>query len=484
MLKIDTLFYIGDNYYVKANSGLPTWQVMSICGTDADGNDVSNELSEIILDAGYEMRLSNLPLAVRYSPKTSRKVIDKAMRLVQAGTGNPAFFSDDVAMEIVRRKGADNEEAHDWSIHGCIEPHPGGGHSDGSPVGGYVSLPKIMEVTLHNGVDPVTGLEVGLKTGNPGDFRSMDALVRAFEKQMYRFIDLHTTAMNATMSVQAHYLPCIYSSIFVDDCIRVGKTIQEGGSRHKYINFFLAGCATLADSLAAIDYAVFQEKKLSMDALIHACDTDFANQEPLRQYLINKAPKFGNDLGYVDSQIADIQRKGCEYAQKLADHRGGWFSCGNMSQTHNVALGGMVGATPDGRKAFTFFSDNGSPMNGRDVNGPTAAANSVASMPHASNFGGTLYNIRFDSQTVAGEKGRRIIEGVFTNFCESGGYHIQANVMDDEVLLAAQKNPENYRDLVIRVSGYLAYFTELDRTVQDSIIGRSTHLAGQRSGVI
>lgn len=479
MLKIDTLFYIGDNYYVKANSGLPTWQVMSICGTDENGEDVSNELSEIILDAAYEMRLSNPPLALRYSPKTSRKVIDKAMRLVQAGTGNPAFFSDDVAMEIVRKKGADNKEAHDWSTHGCIEPHPGCGHSDGSPIGGYVSMPKILEVTLHNGVDPVTGLTVGLKTGEPEDFHNIEELTDAFEKQMYHFIDLHTEAMNATMSVQAYYLPCVYSSIFVDDCLEEGRTIQEGGSRHKYINFFLAGCATLADSLAAVDYAVFQEKKLTLKELVQICDADFKDQEPLRQYLINRAPKFGNDIASVDRRIAEIEKKGCEYAQKIPDHRGGWFSCGNMSQTHNVALGSLVGATPDGRKAFTFFSDNGSPMNGRDVNGPTAAANSVAQMPHTSNFGGTLYNIRFDSHAVQGEKGRRILEGVMLNFCENGGYHIQANVVDDEILLAAQKDPENYRDLVVRVSGYLAYFTELDRTVQDSIIGRSIQLAGE-----
>lgn len=478
MLKIDTLFYIGDNYYVKANSGLPTWQVMSICGTDSQGRDVSNELSEIILDAGYEMRLSNPPLAVRYSPVTSKKIIDKAMRLVQAGTGNPAFFSDDVAMEIVRQKGADDAEAHDWSIHGCIEPHPGCGHSDGSPVGGYISMPKILEVTLHNGLDPLTGLEVGLRTGDPETFKTTEELVAAFEQQMYHFIDLHTRAMNATMSVQAQYLPCVYSSVFVDDCLKEGKTIQEGGSRHKYINFFLAGCSTLADSLAAIDFAVFQEKKVSLKELVHICDTDFADQEPLRQYLVNKAPKFGNDIESVDRRIAEIERKGCEYAQKIPDHRGGWFSCGNMSQTHNVALGSLVGATPDGRKAFTFFSDNASPMNGRDIHGPTAAANSVMHMPHTSNFGGTLYNIRFDSHAVEGEKGRKIIEGVFTNFCENGGYHIQANVVDDEVLLAAQKDPENYRDLVVRVSGYLAYFTELDRTVQDSIIGRSVQLAG------
>ncbi len=477
MLKIDTLFYIGDNYYVKANSGLPTWQVMSVCGTDANGEDVSNELSEIILDAGYEMRLSNPPLAVRYSKKTSKKIIDKAMRLVQAGTGNPAFFCDDVAMEIVKKKGANNEEAHDWTTLGCIEPHPGCGKSDGSPIGGYVSMPKILEVTLHNGKDPVTGLTVGIETGDPREFKSIDELTEAFTKQMYHFLDLHTEAMNATMSVQAHYLPCVYSSIFVDDCLETGKTIQEGGSRYKYINFFLAGCATLADSLAAIDFAVFKEQKLSLPELIDICDRDFENEEPMRQYLINKAPKYGNDIADVDERIADIEKKGCEYAQKIPDPRGGWYSCGNMSQTHNVALGSLVGATPDGRKAFTFFSDNGSPMNGRDTNGPTAAANSVSRMAHTSNYGGTLYNIRFDSHAVKGEKGRRIIEGVFTNFCDNGGYHIQANVVDNETLLAAQKDPENYRDLVVRVSGYLAYFTELDRTVQDSIIGRSIQLA-------
>lgn len=478
MLKIDTLFYIGDNYYVKANSGLPTWQVMSICGTDAEGNDVSNELSEIILDAGLEMRLANPPLALRYSPKTPPQIIDKAMHLVQAGTGNPAFFSDDMGIAIVKRKGATEAEAHDWRMLGCMEPHPGLGRSDGAPIGGYMSLPKILEVTLHNGFDPMTKKQVGLETGDPKDFKCVEDVVAAFEKQFLYFCDLHTTALNATMSVQAHYLPCIYCSIFVDDCIERGKTIQEGGSRYCFNNFFFAGAANLADSLAAIDYAVFKEKKLTMEELINACDNNFEGQEPLRQYLINKAPKFGNDIDEVDSRVAEIQVKGCRHSQQIHDCRGGYYSCGNMSQTHNVALGSLVGATPDGRKAYTCLADNASPMNGRDVNGPTAAANSVRHMHVVENHGGTLYNTRFDAKAVEGEKGRRIIEGVFTNFCENGGFHIQANVVDNEVLIAAQKDPENYRDVMVRVAGYLAYFTELDKQVQDSIIGRTVHLSG------
>lgn len=476
MLKIDTLFYIGDNYYVKANSGLPTWQVMSICGTDAQGNDVSNELSELILDAAMALRLSNPPLALRYSPKTDKKIIDKAMKLVQAGTGNPAFFSDDMAIKIVKRKGANEEEAHDWRMLGCMEPHPGLGRSDGAPIGGYVSLPKILEVTLHNGFDPLTKKQVGLKTGDPKDFQSIEELIEAYETQLRRFCDMHTAALNATMSVQANYLPCIYSSIFIDDCIERGKTIQEGGSIYQFNNFFFAGAATLADSLAAIDYAVFQKNKLTLPELIAACDNNFEGQEPLRQYLINKAPKFGNDLDEVDNRVAEIEGNACRYAQNIHDCRGGYYSCGNMSQTHHIALGNMVGATPDGRKAYTFFSDNASPMGGRDTNGPTAATNSVTHMHVEENHGGTLYNIRFDSQSVEGEKGRRIIEGIFSNFCENGGFHIQANVVDNEVLRAAQKDPENYRDIVVRVSGYLAYFTELDRQVQDSVIDRTVHL--------
>ncbi len=477
MLKVDSLFFIADNYYAKANAGLPTWQNMHLGGYTADGEDACNELTDMALDAAYEMHLSNPPFILRYNRKTSEKIVRKACKMIQEGLANPAFFSDDMAMKIVLNKGGTLEEARDWCTTGCVETMPGCGQADGSPIGGYLNMPKILELTLHNGKDPRTGLEVGLKTGDPRTFRSIDEFVAAYQKQLHHFADLHTYAVNATMSVQAYYLPCVYHSIFLDGCIERGKTIQEGGANYLFNSLFMAGPATAADSINAIEYAVFQEHKLTMDELIHLCDTNFEGNEALRQYLINRAPKYGNDIERIDQRLADIIEDLAHYYQNIRDCRGGRYSAGNMTQTHNVPLGSYCGATPDGRLAFTPISDNASPMMGRDTSGPTASANSVAKMHIEHNHAAQLYNTRFDPNSVSGENGIKIIEGVFRNYCENGGYHIQANVVDNETLRKAQKDPENYRDIVVRVSGYLAYFTELDEAVQQTIIDRTIHLA-------
>lgn len=477
MLKVDSLFFIADNYYAKANAGLPTWQNMHLGGYTPEGEDACNELTDMALDAAYEMRLSNPPFILRYNKKTSRKIIEKACRMIQEGLANPAFFSDETAIRIVLNKGGTLEEARDWCTTGCVETMPGCGHADGSPIGGYINMPKVLEITLHNGKDPRTGLEVGLKTGDPRDFKNIDELIDAYMKQLYHFADMHTYAVNATMSVQAHYLPCVYHSIFIDGCIERGKTIQEGGADYLFNSLFMAGPATAGDSINAVEYAVFQEKKMTMDELIALCDTNFEGREDLRQYLINRAPKYGNDIEDLDQRLAVIVEELAHHYQNIKDCRGGRYSAGNMTQTHNVPLGSYCGATPDGRLAYTPISDNASPMMGRDLSGPTASANSVAKMHIDQNHAAQLYNIRFDPVAVSGENGVNIIKGVFCNYCDNGGYHIQANVVDNETLRKAQKDPENYRDIVVRVSGYLAYFTELDASVQQTIIDRTIHLA-------
>jgi len=475
MLKVDSLFYIGDNYYVKANAGLPMWQVMSVGGLTRDGRDASNELSYLVLDACEEMKLAQPPIALRINRFTPPELIRKGIQMNQEGMSNPAFFSDKTVHQTILNKGGTEQQANDWCIIGCMEPHPGGGICDGSAVGGYLSAPKCMEIALHNGVDPVTGREVGLKTGDPKEWRSMEDVTEAVKKQIVHFGRLHETAYNATQSAAASRLPCVYMSVQLDGCLEKGKCIQEGGPLLNWVNIFIAGTATVGDSIAAIEHAVFKEKTLTMEQLIHMCDTDFEGEERMRQYLINKAPKFGNDNDHVDKIVADVVEHSCRALQEVRDARGGYFSWGDMSQTHNVALGEFVGATPDGRKAYTAFSDNGSPFMGRDTSGPTAAAKSVSKLNAQHCHGGVLYNIRFDPSSAKGSKGMEMMNGLIVSFCDNGGYHIQTNVVSNETLLKAQADPENYRDLVVRVAGYLAYFTELDRKVQNSIIDRTAH---------
>lgn len=476
-MKATTVFYMNDEYYSQADAGYPTWQILMLGGVDKDGRDCCNELTDVVLDVAADLRIAQ-PLALRVTKDMPEAIWRKAVWMNQQGMGNPAFFNDDVAQTCVLDKGCTLEEARDWYIIGCVEPQPGCGGSDGCAIGGNINFPKILEVTLHNGLDPITGIQIGPRTGDPESFTCLDDVIRAYEAQCDYFWQLHMKTYRLTISIQASYLPMIYQSSLIRGCIEHGESLQEGGANQSYTSIFITAPSTIADSLMAIEYAVFKDKVLTMKELIQLCDSNFEGNERMRQYLINKPPKFGNDNPEVDQMITDILERFWKKSSLLPDGRhNGRFTLGNQSQTHNVPLGRFVGATPDGRLAFTPLSDNASPNMGRDTSGPTAAANSVAHLHPERFHGGCLYNTRFDPHGVPGEKGIDIIEGVVKNFCNEGGYHIQINVVDDATLRKAQEEPENYRDLVVRVAGYLAYFTELDREVQDVIISRTAHLA-------
>lgn len=472
-IKVTAIVNVSDNYYSRADAGYPMWQILMIGGVDEEGNDVTNDLSYLVLNAASEIRLAQPAVALRIHDGTPELLFRKAVKMIQDGQANPAFFSDKVAIQQVLGKGGTLEEARNWVIIGCIEPHQGGGATDGSPVGGYVSAPKCLEMVLHNGVDPVTGKKLGIETGDPLRFTCKEDIVEAVKKQIIFAWTLLTKEHCITQSIQTN-LPAVYASSLIDGCIEKGLSIQEGGPVHCYVNTFICGPATVGDSIAAIDYAVFQKHILTMEQLIQLCDTNFEGAEDLRLMLVNKAPKFGNDIAEVDQMVSDIVEAAVTRIVKIPDARGGHFSPGNLSQTYNMTLGEHVGATPDGRKAYTALSDNASPSMGRDTNGPTAAANSVSHLNQEVCPGGVLYNLRFDPRGVAGENGINIIGGIIKEFMQ-GGEHIQINVVDDETLYAAQRHPEDYRDLVVRVAGYMAYFTELDKGVQDIIIARTAH---------
>ena len=272
--------------------------------------------------------------------------------------------------------------------------------------------------------------------------------------------------------------PVIFASMVTKGCVETGRSVQEGGAKYTTAGMFVTGAANLADSLAAIDTCVFQDKDVSMDELIRALDRNFEGEERLRQLLLNKPAKFGNDDAYVDGIYREMLQFIASNVQSWPDARGGSYSFCNLSQTVNVSHGAVCGATPDGRLAGEAFCDNASPMMGRDLNGPTATVKSVASQRQENFHDGALFNLRFDPQGVAGEKGLQSIEGVIKTFFANGGEHIQINVVDDETLRDAQIHPEKHRGLMVRVAGYMAYFTELDKDAQDSIIYRTTHFKG------
>ncbi|HCU08329.1 MAG TPA: pyruvate formate-lyase [Clostridiales bacterium] len=476
-LKCCEVYEVRDKWYSKSFAGYPMWEILMVGGMDRQGNDASNALSYLCLDAGAELQTTQPVLALRVHDRTPADLLRKGAQMVQNGMANPGFFSDNAAMKMVQGKGCTIEEARDWCIVGCIQPAPGGGTTDGSPDAGYVNAPKMLELVLHNGIDPVSGEQVGPKTGALSDFKNIDEIMEAVKKQSVYFYEMIRDGYNLIVPIHAQRLPVMLASMVIDGCLESGMSVQEGGAKYTTSGMFVTGPANLGDSLEAIDQVVFKDQTLTLEKLVEILDKNYEGEERIRQLLINKPAKFGNDDPKVDGLVRDYLTFVAETVQEFDDARGGKYSFCNLSQTVNISHGEVTGATPDGRKAHEPFSDNSSPVMGRDTSGPTATVKSVAAINQTAFHDGALFNLRFDPKGIQGEKGLEIVEGVIKTYFDNGGEHIQINVVDNETLLAAQKNPEKYRGLMVRVAGYMAYFTELDKAAQDTIIDRTAHLA-------
>lgn len=478
-LKTCEVYEVRDNWYATAFAGYPMWQILVVGGQTADGRDASNDLSYLCLEAADELQVKQPVMALRVWEETPEELIRFGCRMIQEGQANPGFFSDDAAIRISLGKGRGStiEEARDWTIVGCIQPAPGGGGADGSPDAGYVNMGKMIEFVLHNGVDPATGKLMGLETGDPRDFKDIEEFKDALKKQILHHYDMIRTGYNLMQSIHMNRYPVIFASMVTKGCVESGKSVQHGGAKYSTAGLYVTGPANLADSIAAVEKCVFEDKDLTMDELIKACDNNFEGQERLRQLLLNKPEKYGNNKAHVDGIYKEMMDYIAEHVQQWNDARGGYYAFGIDSQTMNIPHGQVTGALPDGRLAGEPFCDASSPMMGRDMNGPTATVKSVASMVDETLHEGALYNLRFDPKGVQGEKGLDIIEGVIKTYFEDGGQHIQINVVDNETLKKAQEKPEDYKGLMVRVAGYMAYFTELDKSAQDTIIYRTAHLS-------
>lgn len=475
-LKCGEVIEVRDEWDSMAFAGFPMWAIVMIGGLDMDGNDATNKLSYMCLTAGADVQTAQPVLAMRVSDKTPDDLFRQASEMIQQGMANPGFFNEYVCADIVRKKGGTEEEAKDWIVVGCTQPQYGGGGTEATPDAGYVNFAKALELVLHNGTDPATGKKVGLETGDPCSFTTKEELIEACKKQIMFLYDKIIEGFNILQKHHAETRPVVFASLVMNGCIENGSSVQEGGTDHNSAGLFSTGNANLADSIVAIEEVVFKEKLLTMAELIDILDKDFEGEERIRQLLLNRPPKFGNDIPYVDQINKEIVTYAAEQVQQKKDARGGHFDFTLMSQSVNVPHGQAVGATPDGRHAGVALNDNASPMMGRDINGPTATIRSVASLQPVNFYAGALFNLRFDPKGVQGEKGINTIQGVIREFFKEGGQHIQINVVDDATLRKAQENPENYRGLVVRVAGYMAYFTELDRKVQDALIDRTAHL--------
>lgn len=476
-LKACEVFEVRDRWYATSFAGYPMWEILVVGGQTPDGKDATNDLSYLCLEAANLLKTTQPVMAVRVWEGSPEALIRKGCEMIQDGQANPGFFNDDVAMQMSLGKGCTIEEARDWTIVGCIQPGPGGGSTDGSPDAGYVNMGKMVSFVLHNGVDPDTGKLMGLQTGDPRNFKDIEEFKAALKKQILHHYRMICDGYNVMQSMHMTRYPVIFASMVTKGCVESGRSVQHGGAKYSTAGLYITGAANMADSIAAIDVCVFRDKDITMDELITALDKNFAGEERMRQLLLNKPPKFGNDNAYVDGIYREMVQFIAENVQEWPDARGGKYSFNVHSQTVNVSHGLVTGATPDGRLAGEPFCDNASPMMGRDVNGPTATVKSVASMGQAAFHDGALFNLRFDPKGVEGEKGLQSIAGVIKTYFKHGGEHIQINVVDDETLKDAQIHPEKYRGLMVRVAGYMAYFTELDKDAQDTIIYRTPHYA-------
>lgn len=472
-IKITEIIKVRDDFDAQAFAGYPMWQNCAVGGVTPEGKDAVNEFSFCVLQATRDVKTTQPTISFRYHDNIDQDFFKKALIMIREGLATPAMFNDKLIIPLVLSKGATIKEARDWSIEGCVENYVTG-KTDGRPVVGYINTVKLVEFVVNDGIDPLSGKQVGLKTGDPNSFQTFGEFMDAYRKQMEYFTKLMCDAYNIVGACHATMVPALLSSALVDDCIEAGKSLQEGGAKYNFSGSFITALANAADSMAAVRKFVFDEKKIGFDQLKKAMAEDFENDESLRQMLMNNAPKFGNDDDYVDEIARQIVESAADEIEKYPDSRNGRYVLSVLSQSFNVLQGKSVGATPDGRHAFEALADNGSPAASRDVNGPTAALRSVSKIDQFRPLIGTLLNQKFDPVIVKGEKGLQILGTLVKSYFDEYGEHVQVNVVDEATLRDAQVHPEKHRNLMVRVAGYSAYFIELDQDVQENVIARTS----------
>lgn len=448
------------------------WQNVTIGGQTVDGKDACNELTYLVLEATEGIQTTQPSVSYRYHKKQDIRTFRKAISLVQQGLATPAFFNDELVIPLVLAKGATVKEARDWCVIGCVEPYVAG-KSDGRPVVGYINTVKLIELVCNNGYDPINKGQLGPKTGDPCKFKTMKEFENAYEKQMNYFTEVMIKGYNVVSSIHSQIVPAVFASTLVDECIEKGMTLQEGGAKYNSSGSFITALANTADSLMAIDKIIFQNKQLTMKELLEAMACNYKGKERVRQLLLNVLDKYGNDCNEVDEYARKVVNCMNDNLDKYKDSRNAKYNLSVLSQSFNVLQGKSVGATPDGRFAFRPLANNASPVAGNDQNGPTAVVKSVSKIDEMISLNGVLLNQRFDPVFVKGEKGAAILASVIKAYFDERGEHIQINVVGEETLRDAQKNPGNHRNLMVRVAGYSAYFIELDREVQEDIIRRT-----------
>ena len=439
-------------------------------GIRPDGQDGVNEVSYIILDVMDEMKLIQPSSNVQISRKTPQKFLKRACEISRKGWGQPAFYNTEAIIQELLNAGKTIEDARLGGTSGCVETGCFG--KEAYVLTGYINLPKILELTLNNGFDKYTGKQVGLETGDPREFKTYEELFEAYKKQLHYMVDVKVRGNAIIEKICAEHMPCPLMSSIVDDCIAKGKDYQRGGARYNTRYIQGVGIGTITDSLSAIKYNVYDNEKFSMDTLLKAMEANFEGYEAELNMVKNKTPKYGNDDDYADDIMKEVFNLYHGEVTGRPTVNGGEYRVDMLPTTCHVYFGEVMGASPNGRLAEKPVSEGISPEKGGDTNGPTAVIKSCAKMDHLIT-GGTLLNQRFAPSVVQGEEGLDNMANLIRAYFNMDGHHIQFNVFDKNVLLAAQKNPDEYKDLIVRVAGYSDHFNNLSRALQDEIIGRT-----------
>lgn len=444
--------------------------LINVGGVKEDGSDGVNEMSYILLDVIREMRLLQPSSMIQVSKKNPDRFIRAAVEIIKTGFGQPSVFNTDALVQEMLRAGKDVRDARNGGCSGCVETGAFG--TEAYILTGYFNLPKILELTLNDGFDKRTGKQIGLKTGTATDYRTYEELFAAYKAQVQHFMRIKLTGNNIIERIFMKYMPVPFLSVLIEDCIRNGKDYMCGGARYNSSYVQGVGLGSITDMLTALRYHVYDKKTIAMETMEKALANDFKGFEELQYQLVYHTPKYGNDDDYADEQEVQVFDM---YYDVLSGHkspRGADYRVNMLPTTCHVYFGKVTGATPDGRNAWKVLSEGISPVQGADTNGPTAVIRSAAKIDHIKT-GGTLLNQKFTPSLLSTEEGCNNLVHLIRAYFWMDGHHIQFNVVDADTLREAQKHPEDYRDLIVRVAGYSDYFNDLGEDLQNEIICRT-----------
>lgn len=475
-LKFNQIVYLRNQNSAKYFAGFPIGFNIALGGVDAQGKDTYNEVSLLCLQAQYDLGLPQPNLSVRLHKHTSSELMQAAIQVVAKGSGMPQFFNDEAIIQTMHDDlGIAIQDARDYAIVGCVELTTHGNNLGWSDAAMF-NLNKALELTLNHGVCLLTGEKIGLDLGGLDTYGSFAALEQAFQTQVDYFIDEMMKAEEVVEQAHQDCLPTAFLSSVIDDCLEVGKDVTRGGAKYNLSGIQMIQIANLADSLAALQKLVYDERRIEAVDLLQALRTDFKNDRVMQTMLQNKVPKYGNDVDWVDAHGAKWATYFREKMKQYTNYRGGPYHTGMYTVSAHVPMGENVGASPDGRNAKTPLADGGmSPVYGRDLSGPTAVLKSVSKMQDSCTTNGGLLNMKFLPSFFQTQTGRNKFENFLRAFVDLEIPHIQFNVVNRADLLDAKAHPERHQSLTIRVAGYTAYFVELAGKLQDEIIERTSY---------